>query len=112
MWYRGKMLYLFVEDGIYLASADHSPISIRTRVWALVDVHKGERVPEILAVRDTKHMIIFATPPKVKRWHRLEKTMNPALAIMNPWTREEISEMSAHSLELPPSMFKLTVLSL
>lgn len=63
MWYRGKMLYLFMEDGVYLASADHSPISIRTRVWTLVDVDKGERVPEILAVRDTKHMIIFATPP-------------------------------------------------
>ena len=97
-------------DGVYLALADYSSTEFKTRVWTLVDVDEGEPVPAFLAVHDTKYMIIFATPPKEERWHRLTKTMACEIAIMNPWTRGEISEALAHLLALPPSMFELTVL--
>lgn len=95
MWYRGKRLYLFVEDGVYLAPTDHPSTEFRTRVWTLVDADEGDRVPEALAVQDTKHMIIFASSPNKDRWKGLTKTTAIAIAIMNPWTRREISEAAA-----------------
>ncbi|KAN0127599.1 hypothetical protein V8E53_014577 [Lactarius tabidus] len=95
MWYRDKRLYLFAEDGVYLAPTDYLSTEFRTRVWTLVDVDEGDRVPEFLAVHDTKHMIVFASSPKERRWKRLPKTTACAVAIMNPWTRAEISEVAA-----------------
>lgn len=110
MWYHGKMLYLFVEDGVYLSIKDYPSTSFRTQVWTLVDVDEGQCVPEFLAVQNTKHMIIFTSSPKEERWHCLTKTTAFAIAIMNPWTKREISEVLAHSLALQPSIFELTLL--
>lgn len=107
MWYRGKMLHLFVEDGVYLATKDYPSTSYRIRVWTLVDADEGKSVPEALAVQHTKLMIIFASSPRKSRWQGLTKTTDSGITIMNPWTRREISEGLAH--RLLPSMFELTV---
>ncbi|KAN0127602.1 hypothetical protein V8E53_014580 [Lactarius tabidus] len=95
MWYRGQRMYLSVEDGVYMAPIDHPSTAFRTRVWTLVDADQSECVPESLAVPDTKHMIIFASSPKQERWEGMTKTTNYSVAIMNPWTRAEISEAAA-----------------
>jgi hypothetical protein len=108
MWYRGQSLCLFVEDGVYLAPKDYPSTAFMTRVWTLVDADEGKCVPEFLAVQDTQHMNIFASSPKQERWQGMSKTTEYAVAIMNPWTRAEISKALAHLLL--PSMFELTVL--
>lgn len=95
MWYRGHRLYLFVEDGVYLAPKDYPSTEFRTRVWTLVDSDESNIFPESLAVPDTKHMIVFVSSPKEERWKGMTQTTTCAVAIMNPWTRREISEAAA-----------------
>lgn len=109
IWYRGKRLSLFVEDGVYLylGPREYSYTEFKTQVWTLVDSDQGECVPEDLAVPDTKLMIIFVSSPKEQRWKGMMKTTAGAISIMNPWTRQEISEALAHSLL--PSLFELTM---
>ena len=107
LWYRDSRLYLFVSDGVYESPTNLSSALFRTRVWTLVDTDNETSFPPVLSQPGTNNLIIFATPPKKERWASLEKTTTWDVAIMNPWTRREISEALAHSLLF--SMFKLMI---
>ena len=109
LWFRDPLLYLFVSNGVY-ESTNLSSRSFRTRVWTLVDVDNNKPLPPVLSQQGTNNLIIFATSPKQERWDSLDETMTWDVAIMNPWTRREISEALAHSFL--SSMFKLMFLLL
>ena len=112
MWYRDSTVFLFVNEGVYQAPPWGAlSTTFRTRVWTLVDSDSDTLgVPSRLAVPDTKHLIIFCSSPQSGRWKGLGKTTLSRIAIMNPWTRGEISQALAHPL--PPSMSELTICSL
>ena len=107
LWYRDSRLYLFVSDGVYESPTNLSSALFRTRVWTLVDTDNETSFPPVLSQPGTNNLIIFATSPIQQRWASLEKTTTWDVAIMNPWTRREISEALVHSLL--SSMFKLTI---
>jgi hypothetical protein len=108
MWYRGSMerLFLFVEEGVYLAPSIYPFTELKNRVWTLIDADLDEyegtrlpdscRVPPNLAVQDTKNLVIYTTPLQRGRWKRLGQTTRRTFAVMNPWTREEISQALAY----------------
>ena len=106
LWFRDPVLYLFVSNGVY-ESTNLSSRSFRTRVWTLVDVDNNKLFPPVLSQQGTNNLIIFATSPKKERWFSLEENTTWDVAIMNPWTRREISEALVHSCL--SSMFKLTI---
>ena len=98
LWYRDSRLYLFVSNGVFESPKNISSALFRTRVWTLVDADHETSFPPVLSQPGTNNLIIFVTPPIQQRWAGLEKTMTWDVAIMNPWTRREISEALAHSL--------------
>ena len=106
LWYHDSRLYLFVSNGVYESPKNISSALFRTRVWTLVDVDNDKLFPPVLSQQGTNNLIIFATSPKKERWASLEEKMTWDVAIMNPWTRREISEALVHSYL--SSMFKLT----
>ena len=107
LWYRDSRLYLFISNGVYESPTNISSTSFRARVWTLVDVDSDQLFPPVLSQQGTNNLIVFATSPKKERWAGSEKTTTWDVAIMNPWTRREISEALAHSLL--SSMFRLTI---
>ena len=107
LWYRDSRLYLFLNNGVHESPTNISSTLFRARVWTLVDVDSDQLFPPVLSQQGTNNLIVFATSPKKERWASLEKTTTWDVAIMNPWTRGEISEALAHSLL--SSMFKLTI---
>ena len=106
MWYREPDVYLFVTDGVYRYPMIPSSDSFRTRIWTFVDADSEKSIPSSLARQHTNYLNVFTSSPNQERWAPLTKTTNYKVAIMNPWTRGEISHALAHSLL--PSMFELT----
>ena len=110
IWYRATRRYLFVEEGAFVAPQDYPSTDFKTHIWTLVDADESSSgIPSHLSMHDTKHLIVFVSYPQSSRWKSLEKTTQCRVAIMNPWTREEIRAL-AHPL--PPSMSELTICSL
>lgn len=107
LWYIDPSLYLFVSDGVYMSPSNLSSASFRTRVWTLVDADNQKSFPHVLSSPGTNYLFIFATSPKQERWKSLVKTTIYEVAIMNPWTRKEISKALTRSHL--SSMFKLTI---
>ncbi|KAF8265132.1 hypothetical protein EI94DRAFT_1831410 [Lactarius quietus] len=94
IWYRGHNLLLFVTEGVYMTDSTYGCTEYCTRVWTLVDAEPGEGFSERLKCvgqQDTKNLIIFTSSPNPQRWGRLRDTTFMTRAIMNPWTRAEIS---------------------
>ncbi|KAF8473736.1 hypothetical protein DFH94DRAFT_764217 [Russula ochroleuca] len=91
MWYRDSVMYLFVSDGVYKTTENPHSSLFKTRVWTLVDADGENIFPPSLAQHGIKYLHIFTTSPKWGRWKSLTKTTSCAIAIMNPWTRGEIS---------------------
>jgi hypothetical protein len=91
-------MFLFVNDGVYMSpSGDPSSISFKTRVLTLVDADATDRVPAFL-LSCSKYLVAFISYPQEERWKGLRNATDWELAIMNPWTRKEISEVLADSL--------------
>ncbi|KAF8256445.1 hypothetical protein EI94DRAFT_1837385 [Lactarius quietus] len=82
-----------IAEGVYATDSNYSCIGYKTWIWTLVDVEWGETLNHV-GRRGTKNMIIFATFPNKDQWDGLDKTSAMTIAIMNPWTREEISEVA------------------
>jgi hypothetical protein len=84
---------------------------LKSRVWTLVDSDDNNTgIPSHLTVHDSQHLIIYSSSPQSGRWKYLGKTTLSMVAVMNPWTREEISRaLVVHPL-LPSMMFELTIL--
>ncbi|KAH9054177.1 hypothetical protein EDB87DRAFT_1689495 [Lactarius vividus] len=66
--------------------ADGKPV-----IWFRSGIHK-DGVPDYLAAHDTNHLIILSSCPPSDQWKCLTETTRWSIAIMNPWTREEISQ--------------------
>lgn len=63
IWYCDSMLYLFVEEGVYLAPGKSISTELKTLVWTLVDRDESPTgVPSHLAVDDTKHSLYLVLP--------------------------------------------------
>ena len=103
-------MFLFVNDGVYISpSGNPSSISFKTRVLTLVDADAADRVPAFL-VSCSKYLVVLISCPQEERWKGLRKTTDWELAIMNPWTRKEISEALADPVtHFHTLTFKLTI---
>ncbi|KAI9442568.1 hypothetical protein H4582DRAFT_1295642 [Lactarius indigo] len=109
IWFRSVHRYLFVKEGVFEISEDYPAADFKTRIWTFVDADDCKKgIPEYLSPQMTKHVLILSSSPSKARWELLGKTTLCSVAIMNPWTREEISQ--ALPRPLPPSMFGLTIL--
>ena len=113
IWFHSRSRFLFTDEGVFVEPQGnplYPATDLNTCVWTLVDSNEDNTgIPCHLAVHDTRHLIIYCSSPQANRWKPLGKTTSPRVAVMNPWTREEISQaLVAHPLL--PSMFELTIL--
>lgn len=91
LWFYQANYYLFVKNGVYKLPSDWEHSDFLSIVWTLVDSDQSiAGVPEILVPHGTRLFVIYITSPAKERWSRMEKTTNPAVFIMNPWSRSEI----------------------
>ncbi|KAH9009391.1 hypothetical protein EDB84DRAFT_1280496 [Lactarius hengduanensis] len=90
IWFSGTCRYLFVAEGVFVVPPDYPPTHFKTCIWTFVDADDG--IPDYLAPHRTKHLIILSSSPESSRWKLLTKTTQCSTAIMDPWTREEISQ--------------------
>lgn len=88
VWYRGGGCYLFAEDGVFLAPSDRTSTHFKTFIWTLAD--SDDSFPRHLAYHDTRHFLLYTSSPHRERWSPLKEIAHMTVAIMNPWTREEI----------------------
>ncbi|KAH8994041.1 hypothetical protein EDB92DRAFT_1815315 [Lactarius akahatsu] len=90
IWFR-SMQYLFVEEGVFKVPPDHSSTDFKACIWTLIDADECRNgIPDYLAPHRTKHLIILCSSPQSAQWKCLSKTTECSIAIMDPWTREEI----------------------
>ncbi|KAH9171752.1 hypothetical protein EDB89DRAFT_2096685 [Lactarius sanguifluus] len=101
IWFSDTRRYLFVKEGVFEIPPDYPSTRFKTRIWTLIDADDSNNgIPDYLAPHRTKHLIILSSSPKSSRWQLLTKTTECSIAIMNPWTREEISQAAViHGLE-------------
>ncbi|KAH9176554.1 hypothetical protein EDB89DRAFT_1846054 [Lactarius sanguifluus] len=93
IWFRSTQRYLFVEEGVFTVPSDYPSTDFKTRIWAFIDADDcGNGIPDYLAPHETNHLIILCSSPQSARWKRLGRTTQCSIAIMDPWTREEISK--------------------
>ncbi|KAH9083658.1 hypothetical protein EDB83DRAFT_2212994 [Lactarius deliciosus] len=91
-WFRSTQRYLFVEEGVFVVPPDYPSADIKARIWTLVDADDcWNGIPDYLAPHETNHLIILCSSPPSARWQSLTRTTRCRVAIMNPWTRGEIS---------------------
>ncbi|KAI9442329.1 hypothetical protein H4582DRAFT_1809402 [Lactarius indigo] len=92
IWFRSGTRYLFVEEGVFEIPSDYRSTKFKTRIWTLIDADDcWNGIPDYLAAHETNHLIILPSSPQSAPWKQLTKTTQCSTAIMNPWTREEIS---------------------
>ncbi|KAI9461237.1 hypothetical protein BJY52DRAFT_1079998, partial [Lactarius psammicola] len=86
MWYRDTTLFLFVSEDVYCARGRTFSTTFETRVWTSVDSGSEEDgvLPHFCARHQTPCYILFLSS--------IGSTTLSRLAIMNPWTRGEISQ--------------------
>ncbi|KAH9017447.1 hypothetical protein EDB84DRAFT_1276537 [Lactarius hengduanensis] len=101
VWFSGTRRYLFVNEGVFEIPLDYPSPNFKTRIWTLIDADDcKDGIPDYLGPHRTQHLIILSSSPKSSRWQLLTKTTECSIAIMNPWTREEISQAAViHGLE-------------
>jgi len=94
VWFDGGNCYLFVEEGVFSQKLEDIAISpFVPYMWTFVDVVCYQSgIPTLLTRRDTSHFNIYTTPVPSNIWKHMRKTTYCAVAIMNPWTREEIAK--------------------
>ncbi|KAH9172639.1 hypothetical protein EDB89DRAFT_2229267 [Lactarius sanguifluus] len=93
IWFSDTRRYLFVEEGIFEVPRDYPSSKFKTRIWTFIDADdSNDGIPDYLAPHRSKHLIILSSSPKSSRWKLLTKTTQCSTAIMDPWTREEISQ--------------------
>jgi hypothetical protein len=96
IWYWQKTLFLFVEEGVYESPPDFKLFWLKFITWTMVDSDESQAgIPTDLIPHDTTLFVIFVTSPARNRWSRMEKTVQPLVVVMNPWTRKEIYQASA-----------------
>ncbi|KAI9444097.1 hypothetical protein H4582DRAFT_2071690 [Lactarius indigo] len=92
VWFRAEARYLFVVEGAFEIPSGYPSTKFKTRVWMFLDAGDCiDGIPDYFAAHKTKYLIIVSSAPRVTRWKLFTKTTQCSLAIMNPWTREEIS---------------------
>ncbi|KAH8994024.1 hypothetical protein EDB92DRAFT_1815302 [Lactarius akahatsu] len=92
-WFHSTQRYLFVEEGVFEVPPDYHSTDLKTRVWLLIDTDDSkDGIPDYLAPHETNHLIILCSSPPSARWKPLTGTTLCRVAIMNPWTRGEISQ--------------------
>ncbi|KAH9036897.1 hypothetical protein EDB84DRAFT_1416475, partial [Lactarius hengduanensis] len=92
-WFRSTARFLFVKEGVFEVPPDYHSTDLKTRVWLLIDADDSkDGIPDYLAPHETNHLIILCSSPPSARWKPLTRTTLCRVAIMNPWTRGEISQ--------------------
>jgi hypothetical protein len=87
------MYFIFVEEGVYQMGIYFQAALYKTLVWTLIDSDGSQSgVPEELVAHNTRFFVIYASSPASGRWSRLEKTVQPMVIVMNPWTRNGIHQ--------------------
>jgi hypothetical protein len=64
IWFNDKLRYLFTDEGVFVEPqwCTYPATWFKTHIWALVDADEdGTGVPGRLAVRNTKHLIIYTS---------------------------------------------------
>ncbi|KAH9043513.1 hypothetical protein EDB83DRAFT_2407406 [Lactarius deliciosus] len=93
IWYSDTRRYLFVDEGVFEVPPDYPSSMFKTRIWTFIDADdSNDGIPDYFAPHRTKHLIILSSSPESSRWKLLTKTTQCSIAIMDPWTREEISQ--------------------
>ncbi|KAH9059459.1 hypothetical protein EDB83DRAFT_2675610 [Lactarius deliciosus] len=93
IWFSGTRRYLFVAEGVFVVPPDHPPTDFKIHIWTFIDADDSkDGIPDHVATHRTRHLIILTSSPKSSRWKLLTKTTQCSTAIMDPWTREEISQ--------------------
>ncbi|KAI0297907.1 hypothetical protein BC826DRAFT_967494 [Russula brevipes] len=92
LWCRGKLCYLFVEEGVFQRHRDlMDHISFRPFIWTFSDANDtldGVLFP--IAATSSTLFNIYVTSPERSRWKNLKKATILRTVIMNPWTKDEI----------------------
>jgi hypothetical protein len=92
LWFYQANYYLFVKEGVYRLPSDWEHTDFLCIMWTLVDSDQSRvSVPEILVPHGTQLFVIYITSLAEERWSRMDKTTNPTVVIMNPWSRKEIN---------------------
>ena len=92
IWYRDRLCYLFLKEGVFVAPPDFPSSYFRIFVWTLVDSDENkEGAPPRLLTPGTRLYVIYVTSPRKERWARMNKTVRDVRIIMNPWRRKEIN---------------------
>ena len=93
IWYNDSRWFPFVKEGVYELPVDFRVTTFNTHVWTLVDSDESlTGVPPHLAMHCTKHFTIYTSSPPSSQWKSLRKTTQCQEVIMNPWSKEEISQ--------------------
>ncbi|KAH9176577.1 hypothetical protein EDB89DRAFT_1846156 [Lactarius sanguifluus] len=91
-WFRSTARFLFVKEGVFEVPPDYHSTDLKTRVWTFIDADDSkDGIPDYLAPHETNHLIISCSSQSA-RWKPLTRTTLCRVAIMNPWTRGEISK--------------------
>ncbi|KAH9034832.1 hypothetical protein EDB85DRAFT_2219282, partial [Lactarius pseudohatsudake] len=92
-WFHSTSRFLFVKEGVFEVPPDYHSTDLKTRVWLLIDADDSkDGIPDYLAPHETNHLVILCSSPPSARWKPLTRTTLCRVAIMNPWTRGEISQ--------------------
>ena len=88
--YQGEISYLFCSAGVLIVP-EHHGFEFRSKVWAIVDtVNAPDGLPKEMNTLAGNIFPIYLTSPKPSRWSPAHQFWSVHLAIMNPWTKEEI----------------------
>jgi hypothetical protein len=94
IWYDSAgYCVLFVEEGVFSQKLQDIVISpFVPYMWTFVVDNYQSGIPPLLTRRDTSLFNIYTTSVPSNIWKRMRKTTYCAVAIMNPWTREEMAK--------------------
>src|SRR5260370_22944324 len=86
--------YLFVDHGIFWVPHTFPITYFGPFIWTFIDMDESwDGVPSHLTPPGTRLYVIYISWPNSECWKYLEKTTSFGMAIMNPWTKKEMSQL-------------------
>jgi len=93
VWYFQRKYHLFVEDGVYELPEGFDFCCFKGLIWTLVD--SDSVPPSVYVIQDPNNFLVLATSPEKSLWSPLDKTTSLSLAIMDPWTEQEVLQVAS-----------------
>jgi hypothetical protein len=89
--YQGQSSYLFCHAGVLDVPNDQRFL-FNERIWIIVDSFNARNgIPEHMSTLAANLFPIYLSSPKQERWRNADQFYFTRVAIMNPWSEEEIS---------------------